>query len=62
MFGNGQLANVMQQGGCPQRFGLFSTQPHVFAYVDCVELDPLQVVMRGVVFGLNGQSQRFNRA
>ena len=51
----------MQQCRRAQRFDAGLIQPHFFGYFDRVHLYTLQVVARSLIFGLDRQSQRFDR-
>ena len=60
VFGNGQLADVVQQRGRAQSFQLAFIQAHVLAHFNGVHLHPLQMVVRGVILGFNRESKRFD--
>ena len=60
MFGHGQLANVMQQRGRVQGLQLRPLHAQFFGNLDGVYTHPLQVIVRGLILGFNGQGQGFN--
>ena len=62
MLGHGQLANVMQERGRMQSFHLARRHAQFFGYLNGINSHSLQVVVRGVVFGFDGQRQRFDGA
>ncbi len=55
-----QLSDVVQHRGRAQRLQLRFVQAQFLADLHRVGLHPLQMIVRGVVLGLNGQGKSFN--
>ena len=62
VLGHGQLTDVMQQCGGAQRFDFICRKANFFGDFYGVGSHALQVRVRGVVFGFDGQSQRLDGA
>ena len=62
VFGNGQLANVVQEGGGLQSFHRLRRDVQIFRDFDGINAHALQVIVGGVVFGLNSERQGFDGA
>jgi hypothetical protein len=62
VFGNRQFANVMQQRRGVQRFQFRASHAQFLGYFNGINPNPLQVFVRGLVFGFDGQRQRLNGA
>ncbi len=60
LLGNRQLANVMQQGCGLQSIHLAGLDLELLAHFDGVDADSLQMIVRGLILGLDGQRQRLN--
>ncbi len=60
MLGNGELADVVQQCRGAQRFDFVRRQTDIFRDLDCVDANPLQMRMSGLVFGLDCERQSLN--
>ena len=60
VLGHGQLADVVQQRRGFEGLQLRSNQPQIFADLGGVNLDAPQVIVGGVIFGVDGQRQGFN--
>ena len=54
---HGEFADVVQQRGGAQRLQLRFVQAQFLAHFDRVHLHPLQMIVRGMVLGFNGQRQ-----
>ncbi len=61
LFRHRQFSDVMQQGGRPQRLDLAFRQIQFCGHCDGIGAHALQMGVRGVVFGLDGERQRFDR-
>ena len=62
VLGNGQLANVMQQRRCLQGLHFRRFQAHVLGHLERIHPHPLQVIVRGMVFGFDRQCQGLDGA
>ncbi len=62
VFGDGQFADVVEQGGGLQRLQVLSGYAEFTAEFHGVDLDALQVVVGGMVLGVNRQCQSLNGA
>ena len=62
VLGHGQLADVMQQRRGMQGFHFARAHTQFFGHFDGIHPHPLQVVVRGVVLGFDGQRQRLDGA
>ena len=62
VFGHGQLADVVQQRRRVQSFHFARGHAQFLGHFDGVHPHPLQVVVRGVVLGFDGQRQRLDGA
>ena len=62
VLGHRQLADVVQQRRGSQGFQVVRSQVQFFADLDGVDLHALQMVVRGVILGFDGQRQRFDGA
>ena len=51
----------MQEGGGVKGFQFGSLYTHFFCYLNGVHANPLQVLVRGLVFGFDGKCQSLNR-
>ena len=60
MLGHRQLANVVEQRGSPQGFELVGIEIQTLGQFDGVDPHPLQMIVRGMVFGFNSQGQRLD--
>ena len=57
-----QFADIVQQRGGPQSFQLLRRQVQLLGDFHSVDAHPAKVIMGGLVFGFNGQGQRFDGA
>ena len=55
-----QFANIVQQRGCVQRLHFWGADLQFFGDFDGVHPNSLQMIVSGVIFGLNRQGQRFD--
>ena len=62
VLGHGEFADIVQQRRGLQRFHLRRSYAQFLGDFDGIDPHPLQVVMGGVVLGLDGQRQSFNGA
>ena len=62
VLGNGQFADIMQQSRGAQRFNLLVIDFELLGNLNRVDADALQVIVRVMVFRLDGQCQSFNCA
>ena len=62
VFGNRQLADVVQQSGSAQRFDLLFGETQFFGDLNREHAHALQMFVRSVVLGFNGQRQGFDGA
>src|SRR5262249_38426208 len=57
---NGELADIVQQSSGAQSFDFILRKIKFFSYFNGVDAHALQMIMRGLVFGFNGQGQSLN--
>src|SRR5439155_245488 len=55
-----QFANIVQQRGCVQCLHFWRANLQFFGDLDGVHPNSLQMIVSGVIFGLNRQGQRFD--
>ena len=60
MFGHGELSDIMQERSGSQTGELVPTKAQFLPNLDGIDLDALQMVVADLIFGLDGQGQRFN--
>ena len=62
VFRHGELADIVQQGGGAQRFHFLFGEAQFFGDFDGINAHALQVIVRSVVLGFDGQGQSFDGA
>ena len=60
VFGNGEFADVMQNRRSLQSLGIVLAETKIFRNFHSVDANPLQVIVSGVILGLNCQRQGFD--
>ncbi len=59
---NAELADVVKQSGGSQRLDFGGRQAKALAYFKGIDLDALEVIVRGMILRLDSERERFNRA
>src|ERR1035441_525642 len=62
VFRDGEFADVVKKRSCSQRLDFFIGQTKLFCNLHGIDAHALQMFVRGMVLGLNGESERLDRA